>query len=1562
MNDRFQHLAVTDQNRLKEILLGNLRRMDVNYWPGVDEMNIDLVLECYIPGADAGQVPGREELLSQHPKLAAELETFFKASQSPETRVANVTTFSAAMHGMNVTVAIVCCWLCSFNSAAAEDWPMLGRDGTRNPVSLERGGPTAWSVEHHEEGRLVRETRGVRWIAPLGLSTFSSPVIANGLVWIGTFQTPGSQQDSTKNTGLLKCFRVADGKQVYEFVSPPLANRYQDTNWHGLGSSPLIEGDRLWLATNRGEVHCMDIGPLIRAEGPPREVWKLDLIKTFEPFQRSTVMGPPRPCSIGASWNGRIFVTINNGVGDDFKSVPKPDAPSLVCLNKETGEVHWKDNSPGSNILLTQFASPTVAEIAGHVQVIVPQSDGWVRAFDPQTGAKLWEFDVNLKTSYYALGSRDTRNSLLANAVVYEERVYIGSGRDIEQGDGPGRLVCIDPTKRGDVSSELAVDANNQPLPRRRLQAVNLQAGEIAIPNPNSALVWDFSSASANPKGGKVWEDHVHRMLGSVAISKGLVIAADIAGVVHCFDAKSGKHHWGHDTLATIWSAPLIVDDKIYIGNDDGDVVIYRLTPEPHAPLAVIPVDSGIFGSLAFSNGTLFVASQHKLLAITGDKVAEAKIPAVAGHWTQWRGPNRDNVSTDTGLLKQWPVAGPPLLWRLKGLGDGISPVSIAGGRIFALSQYEGTEFVRAIDERSGEELWTVILGTALRLNPLMRWYTQRPVTIDGEYLYGLSSAGDLICLRTTNGREVWRGHYPTNFEGKPTVFGFADCPVVDGDQLICTPGGADAAVVALNKRTGVVLWKCAIPDIGTVTFANGVVVTIEGRRQFITSFQNGLVGIDVRDGKLLWRYNGSIDLNHTPLVRDHLIACLNDAKGFKRLEVKILNGDFEVKEVDTKPFSISRIQDDTVILGDKLYEPNNGIFSCFDWKAGAVVWQKRMGPTFSSSFADGHFYFHTMDGQVQLVDPGPLEPAVKSQFLLPDHRSAMGTTTPIITGGRLYIREDEQLFCYDVRAESTALPTTEAHTITLAAPPAQLLIEHQNRTFRSVYVPTPQDIVEQMLEMSGVKQTDVVFDLGSGDGRIVNTAAKKYGSRSVGYELNKELVTLSREKAKAAGVEKLVTIESKDLVTADLTGADVLAVFLLPQQLEKLLPQLEKMKPGSRLVSHQFEIPGIAPDKTVRINSTEDSQSHVIHLWTLPLPKLAATRTFSGYQGEVFGAVFSPDAKLMASSGDDGTVRLWDVKTCKQLASLEGHTCHIPSEGCTGYVRGPLFSPDGNSILTMGRDGTTRLWDTKSFAIRITCQGSTQPIHSAVFASDGKSYATGDKAGLIRVWDVMTGKQISVCTGHQSEIHSLAFSPDSKRLASACGGDGTVRTWNPETGMALRSWMGHQRGFIKVWFSPNGKKLLAANLFNWVTRDFNEIRCWDNTQDQEEPVVFSGDDTHWVTQLADGQTFLTAGFKTPTVTMGAYKSDAMDREPISFFAISPDEKFVATMCYTSTEIRIWRIRDQKLDLWVTLKYHAKPLTCLAFSPDSSSLLSTSKDGTAKLWDLGQPARKLEKP
>jgi outer membrane protein assembly factor BamB len=526
------------------------------------------------------------------------------------------------------------------SSLNAADWTMLGRDAARNAVSSEKSPPLSWTIEtesvrnrREAAGDKVSTARNIKWTAPLGLYNYGSPVVANGLVWIGTSEIGDAPKELANPGGLLKCFRERDGKLLYQRRTPP---RETGHNWHdgfegsGMGAAPLVEGDRLWYVTNRWEVVCLDLRPLAQREAAPRELWTLDMPKQLGVDSRATFMGPNRTCSLSASHQGRLYVVTGNSCDRLKQKVPAPQAPSLVCLDKETGKVLWSDHSPGENILETQMSSPLVIEVAGQPQVIVPQGDGWLRSFDAGGGKLLWEFDVNPKATFWdplKEGSSDTKSAFFTTPVYYDGRVYVALGRDSERGDCPGRLCCIDPTKRGDVSSELAVDKAGKPLARRRSQAISVAAGERAIANPNSALIWESHSTSSDFKAG------VNLMTGSVVADKGLLIAADSAGLVHCLDAKTGRRYWRYDAFARIHSSPLIVDDYVYVADEEGDVMVFRLSADPQAamisppkdreivtsdpadmndrePIAVMNMQGSVDAPPIFANGTLFLASR----------------------------------------------------------------------------------------------------------------------------------------------------------------------------------------------------------------------------------------------------------------------------------------------------------------------------------------------------------------------------------------------------------------------------------------------------------------------------------------------------------------------------------------------------------------------------------------------------------------------------------------------------------------------------------------------------------------------------------------------------------------------------------------------------------------------------------------------------------------------------------------------------------------------------------------------------------------------------------------
>lgn len=240
-------------------------------------------------------------------------------------------------------------------------------------------------------------------------------------------------------------------------------------------------------------------------------------------------------------------------------------------LPKSTTTLSW--------ILFAEFASPLVIQSGKSAQLIAPQGDGWVRSFEAKSGNLLWKFDINPKTAK----RKHERNFFLNSPVVHKGRVYLAAGQDVESGQGPGRLVCLDPTLRGDISLEIETS------PGRRM------------PNPNSGAFWHF--------------DELGRSLSNVAIHKGLVIAVDLSGYVYCLDAATGRKHWKHDAGAHVWASPLIADGKIYIATEDGDLLIFALANKEKL-IAKHQFDSPIYSSPIFANGVLYIATGGFLYAI----------------------------------------------------------------------------------------------------------------------------------------------------------------------------------------------------------------------------------------------------------------------------------------------------------------------------------------------------------------------------------------------------------------------------------------------------------------------------------------------------------------------------------------------------------------------------------------------------------------------------------------------------------------------------------------------------------------------------------------------------------------------------------------------------------------------------------------------------------------------------------------------------------------------------------------------------------------------------------
>jgi outer membrane protein assembly factor BamB len=597
---------------------------------------------------------------------------------------------------------------------------------------------------------------------------------------------------------------------------------------------------------------------------------------------------------------------------------------------------------------------------------------------------------------------------------------------------------------------------------------------------------------------------------------------------------------------------------------------------------------------------------------------------AAAADWPQWRGPDRSNASREAGLLQRWPTNGPPLLWTVTGLGEGITALALADGRAYTLGYHDDGEFVLALDAISGETRWTARIGPAANpkaqfANSLMRWLSPRVPTVDRDRIYTITAAGDLTCLRTENGTVLWRKSYPRDFLSKPRTWGFCDYPLVDGGNLICLPGASNAAVVALNKRTGDLVWKTAVPADERNAHAATVISTAGGIRHYVVFLHDGLAGIAAGDGRLLWRYGRTatrLANSYTPVVRDDLVFTANGYGGGMALLKLVREGDGLVAvEQYHRKFTFSPFQDNTVLVGDHVYAVQGaGQAVCFDLHTGELAW----GPVGSERqrrsamiYADSHLYVRRSDGSMTLVEATPKAYLEKGTFRIPHPEEVLGVTFPVVAGGRLYLRDNNRLLCYDVRADALSHPRTEPNTLAVVitptpAPPtvtpsASLPAEGQ-RAPDAIFVPTPADVVEKMLESAALTAGSVLYDLGSGDGRIVMAAARKHGCRAVGYELDSHLVELSRETARSNGLERLVRIERADLFTADLSDADVVVVYLPTNLLARLRPQFDRLKPGARVVSHQFPIPGLRPATSLDLVSTEDGDRHRVFLWKAPL------------------------------------------------------------------------------------------------------------------------------------------------------------------------------------------------------------------------------------------------------------------------------------------------------------------------------------------------------------------------
>lgn len=456
---------------------------------------------------------------------------------------------------------------------AEQDWPMWGGTPQRNMRSSMKGLPESWDV-----------TTGtnIKWKAQLGSTSNGNPVVSGGKIFLGTNNDSPRNPGILGDKGVLMCFRESDGAFLWQSVTDKLeAGGDHDWPEEGVCSSPAVEGKRLYFVSNRGELVCLDTEGFMdaRNDGPVQDeryngptdadvIWRLDMGKELGVAQLFMASSSP------VVWDDLVLVGTPNGRDVNGESVPAPSAPSFLAVNKDTGKVVWRDNSPGEGILHGQWSSPALGEAGGIQQAVFAGGDGWLYGFNARTGARLWRFDMNPKDAVWP----KTRNYGVATPVFSAGRVYMSVGQDPDHPNGVGHAYAINPEARGDITAT-----------------------------------------------GRMWQyDKIGRSMSTAAVADGFAYVSDLGGVLHCLDARTGQPHWTFDMMAPVWGSPLVADGRVYLGDQDGDVAVLK-AGAALKKLSEIDMANAVYSTPVPANGVLYIMTRSELYAIAGNAGGPAK-------------------------------------------------------------------------------------------------------------------------------------------------------------------------------------------------------------------------------------------------------------------------------------------------------------------------------------------------------------------------------------------------------------------------------------------------------------------------------------------------------------------------------------------------------------------------------------------------------------------------------------------------------------------------------------------------------------------------------------------------------------------------------------------------------------------------------------------------------------------------------------------------------------------------------------------------------------------------
>ncbi len=444
------------------------------------------------------------------------------------------------------------------------EWAMWGGSPARNMVSDATGLPTSWDT---------KTGKNIKWVASLGSQSYGNPVIAGGIVLVGTNNEALRDPKQPGDRGVIMAFREATGEFLWQATFEKLASgRANDWPFQGIASSPLVIGETAYFTSNRATIQAVDIqgfhdnendgpftGETLSGKADVDVLWSFDMMEEVGAFPHNLANSSP------VAFENLIYVSTGNGQDESHVNIPSPRAPAIIAIDRLTGKLAWEDGSPGDRVLHGQWSTPAVAMVGDVVQVVHGQGDGWVRGYEAKTGKKLWEFDTNPKDAVWP----KTRNEVIATPVIFENVVYIANGQDPEHGEGIGHLYAIDATKRGDITTT-----------------------------------------------GRLWHyDKIRRSISTAAIKDGIIYYPDFSGFLHALDIKTGQPIWTHDMFAAIWSSAMVADGKVYLGDEDGDVVVFQHGREKKI-LAENLMPSSVYSTVVTANGVMYLMTRNELFAI----------------------------------------------------------------------------------------------------------------------------------------------------------------------------------------------------------------------------------------------------------------------------------------------------------------------------------------------------------------------------------------------------------------------------------------------------------------------------------------------------------------------------------------------------------------------------------------------------------------------------------------------------------------------------------------------------------------------------------------------------------------------------------------------------------------------------------------------------------------------------------------------------------------------------------------------------------------------------------